>query len=97
MVHSKTYTRGLALRGNEDDLMVFLIESDPTTTEEDLNGTSTNSLGDWVDGTSYPIVDGQAAFELSNTYQVPAYPTVYTICPSGVVNESFGMAQAGTT
>ena len=71
------------------DVMVFYIESDPTTTEADLNGTGTNTQGDWVDGTPYPIVDGQAAFELSNTYQVPAFPTVYTICPSGVVNESY--------
>ena len=55
--------------GGTGDVMVFYIESDPTTTEADLNGTGTNTQGDWVDGTPYPIVDNKLAFDC-NTYQV---------------------------
>lgn len=82
--------------GGTDDVMVFYMESDPTTTDADLNGTGVNTLGDWVDGTPYPIFDGQEAYELSNLYQVPGYPTIYTICPSGVVTQSW-LNAAGTS
>ena len=70
-----------------DNLMVFKLECDPSTGLNELNGVG-NTLGDWITGTPYPILDGQAAYNVSNTYQVPGYPTWYTVCPSGTLTTS---------
>ncbi|MFZ1685789.1 MAG: hypothetical protein WAU70_00090, partial [Flavobacteriales bacterium] len=35
----------------DHNIMVFLFEVDPTTNLADLDGTGTNTLGDWVTGT----------------------------------------------
>ena len=40
-----------------DELRIFFMEADDTTTDNDLNGTGTATQGDWVTGTSYPIID----------------------------------------
>ena len=72
-----------------DDVMVFFVEADAATTDADLNGTGTNTQGNWVEGSPYPIFDGQQAAALGNTYLVNAFPTVYTICPSGVLNQNY--------
>ena len=40
-----------------NELRVFYIEGDDSTTLDDLNGTGNNTQGDWVSGTSYPIID----------------------------------------
>ena len=49
----------------------FFIEGDNTTDNDDLNGTGTNTQGDWVTGTPYPIIDNAAdifaAFERAPT------------------------------
>ena len=71
-----------------DDLMVFKLESSPETGLNELNGIGGNTLGDWVTGTPYPIFDGQAVTNLSDTYLVPGYPTWYTVCPSGILKAS---------
>jgi len=69
-----------------DELMVILIEGDDDTTADDLVGTGASTTGDWVDGTPYPIVDD--AENIFNLYECTYYPTVYTICPNGICNES---------
>ena len=71
-----------------DNLMVFKLECDPSTGLNELNGIGGSTYGDWVTGTPYPILDGQAVYDVSNTHQVPGYPTWYTVCPSGVVTQS---------
>ena len=70
-----------------DNLMVFKLECDPGTGLNELNGIG-NTQGDWITGTPYPILDGQAVYNVSNTYQVPGYPTWYTVCPSGILTAS---------
>ena len=40
-----------------DEIRVIKLESDDTTTAEDLNGTGTATQGDWVTGTPYTIID----------------------------------------
>ena len=67
-------------------MYVFYIESDDTTTPEDLEGTGSNTQGNWIEGTGYPIIDDAAnIFEAySNTY----YPTIYTVCPNRMLQES---------
>ena len=69
-----------------DEAYVFFIESDDSTTPEDLAGTGSNTTGNWIEGTGYPIIDdGGAIFGLyTNGY----YPTIYTICPNRMLTES---------
>ena len=67
-----------------DEVMVFLIEPDTSTTLADLNGTGSNTLGDWVTGTNYPIIDDASQ---NSAYNIISYPTVYLICPSKIITE----------
>ena len=69
-----------------DDVRVFFLESDDTTTDDDLNGTGTATQGDWVTGTSYPIIDN--AGNIFDAYSNAYYPTIYTVCPNRVLTES---------
>ena len=69
-----------------DDLMVFYMEGDDTTTQADLEGTGTATTGDWITGTPYPIIDN--AGSIFDNYAGAYYPTIYTICPDGILTES---------
>ena len=62
-----------------DALMVFFIEGDVSTTSADLHGTGNKTLGNWVTGTPYPIIDITSQ-QILIDYKVPYWPTVYTIC-----------------
>jgi hypothetical protein len=63
---------------------------DVQTTLADLQGTGTNTQGDWVTGTPYPIMNpgtapqsGETSFSaFDNAYQIPWYPAFYVICPN---------------
>ncbi len=68
-----------------DEMMVFMIEGDASTTLDDLNGTGGNTQGDWVTGTAYPIIDDAT---ISDLYEIAYYPTMYTVCPDKLVTES---------
>jgi len=72
-----------------DEVVVIFIEGDDATTAADLNGTGTNTQGDWVTGSSYAIADNGAS--IANDYQIGGWPTLYSICPDG------GGASTGTT
>lgn len=69
-----------------EDVMVFYLESDDTTTDADLNGTGTATTGDWVSITNFPIIDNAGSIfdDYSNAY----YPTIYTVCPDYTLVES---------
>lgn len=67
-----------------DEMMVFFIEGDSTTTNADLNAPGANSQGDWVTGTPYPIIDDA---NIADSYATAYFPTVYIVCPSGIVWE----------
>ena len=69
-----------------DELRIFFLESDDSTTEADLNGTGTATQGDWVTGTGYPIIDN--ASNIFDAYSNTYYPTIYTVCPNRVLTES---------
>lgn len=64
----------------QDKIQVFSIESDGSTTIQDLNGTGTNTLGDWVSGISFPIIDENGS-NIANSYDVSGVPTIPVICP----------------
>ncbi|MFH2096196.1 MAG: hypothetical protein ABIJ16_10865 [Bacteroidota bacterium] len=67
-----------------DEIMVFFIEGDGSTTLDDLNGTGSNTQGDWVTGTPYPIINSTA---INNAYDIEYFPTIYMICPDRVISE----------
>jgi thiol-disulfide isomerase/thioredoxin len=71
-----------------DDVMVFFIEGDPTTTIGNLNGLNDGDYptqGDWVAGTPYPIInDDEVAFD----YQIGYWPTIYKVCPNRIIVEA---------
>ncbi len=70
-----------------DEVVVLFIEGDAATTAADLNGTGTNTQGNWVAGTNYPIIDGS---NVGSLYQITYFPTVFRICPNGLVYEVGG-------
>ena len=57
-----------------DELRIFYIEADDTTTDDDLNGAGTATQGDWVTGTTYPIIDngGSIFDEYAGAYYPPS-------------------------
>lgn len=62
---------------------IFFYEGDVATTSEDLNGTGSNTLGDWVTGVTYPIVDETGSLTLDlNIYAPLGFPTISLIRPS---------------
>lgn len=67
-----------------DEVMVFFIEGDNATSIADLNGTGSNTQGNWVEGTPYPIINSGA---IANQYQISYFPTLYRICPDGLAYE----------
>ena len=76
--------------GTTDDVIVMMIESDNSTTNDDLNGTGGNTEGDWVTGTDFIIIDDAS---VASAYALAYYPTIYTVCPNRVLQES-GQASA---
>lgn len=80
-----------------DDAMVFFIEGDVSTTSADLNGTGSNTKGDWVTGATHPIIDlsSQASFENSGM-SIDFFPEMYIICPNRVILASGVAGSIGT-
>lgn len=70
-----------------DEVVILFVEGDATTTSADLNGTGTNTQGNWVADTHYPIIDGS---NIGSLYQITYFPTVFRICPNGLVTEMAG-------
>ena len=68
-----------------DDVYVFMIESDGSTTAADLAGTGSNTTGDWITGTDFPIIDDAS---LAGPYPIAYYPTIYTICTNRQITET---------
>lgn len=76
------------------EVMVFFIEGDASTTIADLNGTGGNTQGNWVTGTTYPIIDpGNQTNTFNTNYNIGYFPTVYKVCPDNKIYE-VGQASA---
>ena len=78
--------------GGSNEVVVLFVEGDNNTTLADLNGTGTNTRGNWVAGTPYPIIDGS---NIASLYQIDAFPTVFRVMPNGLVYEA-GASSAST-
>lgn len=63
----------------------IFFEGDATTNNADLHGTGTNTQGDWVSNTNYPIIDNAA---IKTAYPIDGYPHFYIICPNRMVTYS---------
>ena len=70
-----------------NDVMVFFIEGEPDNTVQQLYGISgagsaQATMGNWVTGTLYPIIDTNAATTtaLLNTWNISSFPTILMIC-----------------
>lgn len=70
--------------GGSEEVVVLFIEGDAATGINDLNGLTAASQGNWVLNTPYPIIDSAT---IASLYQIAYFPTVYRICPSGIVTE----------
>jgi len=71
-----------------NDVMVFFIEGQGGTLAQ-LNGAS-NSQGDWVAGTTYPIIptySGTNSTSIASAYSIGYWPTVYQVCPDRTLTE----------
>ncbi|NMH28604.1 TlpA family protein disulfide reductase [Flavobacterium silvaticum] len=82
-------------QGGSDEVVVLFVEGDSVTPVEMLYGTGTDEYGrvpqgNWVENTPYPIIDSGLIADL---YEITYFPTVYRICPDGIVNE-IGSASA---
>ncbi|MDZ4679423.1 MAG: T9SS type A sorting domain-containing protein [Saprospiraceae bacterium] len=70
-----------------DEMVVFLIEGDADTNTDCLFGAPGcvgGTIGDWVTGTLYPIIDDAS---IAETYEISSFPTIYHICANRIVNE----------
>ena len=65
-----------------NELVVFSIEGDATTSHNDLLGTGTNTQGDWVTDVPYYIVEDNS---IPTKFNLTYWPTMYIIRPSGAM------------
>lgn len=63
-----------------DEIVVLFIEGDDSTTSSDLNGTGSNTQGNWLNHTDYPIIDDGGY--IANLYEIAYFPTLFGICSS---------------
>lgn len=82
--------------GTTDDAMVFFIEGQLTNTAAQLTGTHASntyagaSQGNWVAGTTYPIIDlpnNSAGQSFLLGYNIGYFPTIYKVCPNRIITE----------
>lgn len=84
---------GLGVSGSTtNDCMLFYVEGDASTTNADLHGTGTNTQGDWVTGTKYPIIDptnstNPSVNTFNNMYNLTGFPACIMICPDHSMKE----------
>lgn len=78
-----------------NDVMVLFIEGEPTNTRAQLYGPATagtyatQTQGNWVAGTPYPIIDTDAvttrAYDAA--WNIGYFPTIYMVCRDRLVQE----------
>lgn len=65
------------------DAEVLFYEGDAATNNNDLNGTGTNTVGDWVTGTNYKIFNESSISGVQSSFSANGalgYPTVFVVC-----------------
>ena len=74
------------------DIMVLSFETEDQLGIEALYGNGGGTVGDFVTGTNYPIIDNAASLYW-NSYMQPnpevgPVPLIYTVCPNGILTET---------
>jgi thiol-disulfide isomerase/thioredoxin len=77
--------------GGSNEIVVLFIEGDPGTSVSSIYGVNVSgdngtTQGDWTVGSPYPIIDDGTG-SISDSYEIAYFPTVYRICPNGIVTE----------
>lgn len=81
----------------DNTAMAFFIEGDVTTNSADLNGTGTNTQGDWVTGENMPIIDLTTSASFTNSgMSIDYFPEMYVICPNRTILASGVAGSIGT-
>ena len=62
-----------------DQIRVIFYEADANTTMADLNGSGSNTQGDWITGSTYPMVNESPLTLSGNTFWPLGFPTVNVI------------------
>ncbi|MBL7764753.1 MAG: T9SS type A sorting domain-containing protein [Chitinophagaceae bacterium] len=72
-----------------NDVRVIWVDGDAATTDADMNGTGTNTQGNWISGTPFPMCNPAAALvnPFNNDYEIGYFPTIYMICPDRTIKE----------
>jgi len=81
-----------------NEVMVFFIEGDGTTTVAELNGVGASTQGNWVTGTPYPIIDpgmGAPSDNFNTDYAIGYFPTIYKVCSDNKIYEVGQLPTAG--
>ena len=65
-----------------DQVHVIFYEGDAGTTLADLEGNTNGTLGDWLEGTDYPVVNESPLSLDLNIYAPLGFPTVNVISPN---------------
>jgi hypothetical protein len=66
----------------DDQARVYWVEGDPDTNLDCLYGQvgcNDQSAGNFVEGTTYPIIDSEG---IANTFQINYFPSIFIICPN---------------
>lgn len=64
--------------GGSDEVVILYVEGDPSTTLADIQGTGSNTWGDWTAGSPFPILDNA---DIADDYEIGFFPTLFMICP----------------
>ncbi len=75
--------------GGSGEVVVLFVEGDPDTTDDDLQGFGSNTQGDWLEHSPYPVIDDGSISEIFN---LEHFPTVVRICPDGIMTEIGALA-----
>jgi len=75
-----------------DEVMVFSIEADQSTSEACIYGdfsSCPNTQGDWTAGVNFPQINLTSSNgpNVAGQYQIGYYPTIYGICPNRKITE----------
>ena len=84
------YNHGVEFGGN---VIVLFIEADGSTTTDNIYGIGNYTQGDWTSVVPFPIINlpslGGYETQVGNDYNIAYYfPTIYTICPNGLITET---------
>lgn len=83
----------------DNTAMVLFIEGDPSTSGPCLTNSSGcvgGTQGNWVSGTTHPIIDLTSAEASAFPLDIPFFPTMYVICPNRIVTRSGVAGSVGT-